>query len=149
MSTRANVIIQETINLSAYMRPNRVDKLYFYRHSDGYPEGVMPILEKFIKWIKEDKIRDNLSQAAGWLVVLGAIEYNTIPAFKKEEPSYKGAKAYGDVESIEFPDDWKVGAFEPTTGIHGDIQHLYVVELSNKTVIEVPREDWDKYGEID
>ena len=68
MSTIANVIIKD-----------ESDKLYFYRHSDGYPEGTMPSLNIFLNWIKEGKIRNNISQSAGWLIILGAIEYNTIP----------------------------------------------------------------------
>ena len=33
MSTRANIILKDSY-----------DKLYFYRHCDGYPEGVAPTL---------------------------------------------------------------------------------------------------------
>lgn len=68
MSTRANIVIKD-----------RHDKLFFYRHSDGYPEGTLPTLNKFIDWVKSGKIRDNVSQAAGWLIILGALEYNTLP----------------------------------------------------------------------
>jgi hypothetical protein len=30
--------------------------------------------------------------------------------------------------------DWKCGAYEPTTGIHGDIEYLYVVDLAAKEI---------------
>jgi len=128
MSTHANIIIKE-----------RGSKLYFYRHSDGYPEGVKPTLMKFLEWLKEGKIRNNIGQASGWLIMLGAIEYNTIPKFKVPEPSFEGGILYGDIESIENSDEndfmaWKVGAYEPTTAIHGDIVYLYTIDLEKKQI---------------
>jgi len=117
MSTRANIVIKD-----------KHDSLWFYRHSDGYPDGTMPTLEKFLEWVKSGKIRDNVSQAAGWLILIGAKEYNTnfdtelrkeieIPAEKLLEPGENGITG------------WKCGAYEPTTGQHGDIQFLYTVDL--------------------
>ena len=140
MSTRANVIITET---NVWNNETHTESLVFYRHSDGYPENTMPVLELFLKWVKAGHIRDNISQSAGWLVIIGAIEYNTIPGFIIEH----GLGSYGDLESIETPKDWKVGAFEPTVGIHGDIQYLYVVDLARK-VIDVydNRQDFDRIG---
>jgi len=126
MSTRANVIIESK---------KYSEKLYFYRHSDGYPKGTMPSLQMFMKWLKEGKIRDNISQAAGWLVLIGAIEYGRIPAYEKE--SHEGmltTREYGDVDSIKDPDDWKVGAYEPTTDIHGDVEFIYTIDLDDKTI---------------
>jgi hypothetical protein len=128
MSTRANIIIKDDYR-----------KLYFYRHSDGYPEGVMPTLKKFLEWVKENKIRASVSQSAGWLIIFGAIEYLTIPEFKLDDDKYF---PHGDIDTISNPKDWKVGAFEPTTGIHGDIEHLYVVDLNKKTIEEIPPENW-------
>lgn len=108
MSTRANIIVTDG-----------TDSLIFYRHSDGYPKGVMPMLERFLELIVTGKIRDNTSQAAGWLILMGAEEYgvNIKDAFMR--------KGY---------DSWKVGAIEPTTMIHGDIDHLYVVDLAKKKI---------------
>lgn len=118
MSTRANVILREGKNC-----------LYFYRHSDGYPEGTVPSLEIFSKWVKQGKIRNNLGQAAGWLIILGAMEYNTIPKFELESGGN-----YGDMDSVEPPKEWKAGAYEPTTGLHGDIEWLYDVDITNGTI---------------
>ena len=124
MSTRANVIIKD-----------ESDKLYFYRHSDGCPEGTMPSLNIFLNWIKEGKIGNNISQSAGWLIILGAIEYNTIPKYKIEKTKYS---SYGDIESIRKGESdgmsWKVGAYEPTTCIHGDIEYLYTIDLIKKEI---------------
>lgn len=131
MSTRANVIIQESYSCDGKIK---TDKMYFYRHSDGYPEGVMPTLNVFMKWLKNGDLRSNPQQCAGWLIMLGAIEYSTIPRYNVTEEKgfmdwvYKNA----DLDSIETPEDWKVGAYEPTTCIHGDIEYLYVIDLTKK-----------------
>ena len=31
-------------------------------------------------------------------------------------------------------DDWKVGHYEPTTGVHGDVQFVYELDLREKTL---------------
>jgi hypothetical protein len=90
-------------------------------------------------------LRTDLGQAAGWLIILGAIEYNTIPEFELEKSTPYISKTYGDVNSVKWPEadgsNWKVGAIEPTTSLHGDIEYLYVIDLTNKTL--KCYEDWD------
>jgi len=115
MSTRANIIITDGD-----------DKLYFYRHSDGYPEGTMPTLNQFLDKVKKGEIRDNVSQSAGWLIVIGHEEY------AKNREEYEHTR-------------WKVGAYEPTTCIHGDIEYLYVIDLEKKEIINVPYKEWDNW----
>ena len=116
MSTRANIIITDGY-----------DELVFYRHSDGYPKGTMPTLEKFIGYVKDGVIRDNVSQASGWLILLGAEEYSAY-----YEPRGYAAKYHNANPCI--PTNWKCGAYEPATAIHGDIDFLYVVDLREKTI---------------
>ena len=134
MSTRANIIIKDNY-----------DKLFFYRHSDGYPEGTMPSISIFMEWVKSGKIRNNAQQAAGWLILLGAMEYNTIPNFETDKPFYEGGRGYAKMDTIQQPEDWKAGAYEPTTCIHGDIEYLYIIDLEKKTVKCF--EDWTDEGE--
>jgi hypothetical protein len=107
MSTRANIIIKDEYS-----------SLIFYRHSDGYPKGTLPTLNAFLELVKSGKIRDNVSQAAGWLIIIGHEEYGV-------RCSYEIAKDESE---------WKVGAYEPTTEIHGDIEYLYTVDLVKKTI---------------
>ena len=123
MSTRANIIIKDSYC-----------KLIFYRHSDGYPEGILPSLEKLIDWIKKGLIRNNVSQGAGWLVLLGAMEYKTLKpeSFKCDERTEYGSNL--DYEIKGEPTGWKVGAFEPTTEVHGDIKYLYIVDFEKLTI---------------
>lgn len=102
MSTRANIIIKDSYS-----------KLYFYRHSDGYPEVTGKSLKSFVKKYTKNKFRLDATQSAGWLIIKGYQEY-----FK-----YK--------KSL-FDSDWKVGAYEPTTKIHGDIEYLYIIDLDTR-----------------
>lgn len=109
MSTRANIKLVDG-----------EDVLWFYRHSDGYPEGAMPTLEAFLNYIKRGVIRDNLSQSAGWLIYLGMVEYGI----------------HTPEEGSEMT-SWKIGAIEPTTEQHGDIEYLYTIDLVAKTITTV------------
>lgn len=117
MSTRANIIIE-----------SRGEYLIFYRHSDGYPEGTLPSLNEFLDLVKKGVIRDNVSQAAGWLILIGHQEY---------EGSYP-------------PKEWKVGAYEPTYRIHGDIEYLYILDLREKTikVVSMGKEEFRHYNMV-
>jgi hypothetical protein len=105
MSTRANIIITDDSG----------EKLWFYKHSDGYPEGTMPILRQFLDMVRTGKIRNNVMQAAGWLVVLGREEL------------------LRDKHSAHYS-SWKVGDIEPTTCQHEDIEFLYTVNLDTKDI---------------
>ena len=102
MSTRANIKMIDSFG----------DELWFYRHSDGYPEGTMPTLNKFLDLVKKGKIRDNVGQASGWLIMIGHEEYGSM--------------------SVEA--DWKVGSYEPTNSMHGDIEYLYIIDLDKREI---------------
>ena len=131
MSTRANIVIKDSC-----------DQLWFYRHSDGYPEGAMPTLQKFVKWLRDGTIRNNSDQAAGWLILVGAEEYNRgdhtvaykqLPASEAFSPDVSGGCT-----------GWKCGAYEPTTGVHGDIEFLYVIDCEAATI--TCYDSWDDKG---
>lgn len=108
MSTRAQIIVTDG-----------EDAQWFYRHCDGYPDGTMPTLKKFMGWVKEGKIRDNVLQAAGWLVILGHIE-----------------RCQDLKQNFGEPEDWEVGSYEPCPykKQHGDIEYLYTVNLKTKRI---------------
>lgn len=130
MSTRANIKITDGEK-----------ELWFYRHSDGYPEGALPTLNQFMDWLKSGRIRDNIGQAAGWLIILGHLEYrdNSADALKYNGPQFTP----GDSKSMS---GWKVGAYEPTEwGLHGDTEYLYTINLKTKKLL-VQKIDRD-YGE--
>lgn len=88
------------------------NKLIFYRHSDGYPECTMNDLIEFCKGYNTT-MRTDVMQSAGWLIIRG----------------------HEDLKSHNYQGyDWKVGNYEPTTSIHGDIEYLYTIDLSKGTL---------------
>jgi len=116
MSTRAQVIVKDGY-----------EEVWFYRHSDGYPEGVLPTIQVFTDWVKQGLIRDNAEQAAGWLVILGHREY--APERYNGQPVYTPEPSGGVF-------GWKVGAYEPCSAErHGDIEYLYTIDLKNREVL--------------
>jgi hypothetical protein len=113
MSTRARVTITDGEN-----------ELNFYRHSDGYPSGVMPTLGHFMKRVKNGQIRDDLMQAAGWLIAFGINEYRAL--------GYTGDLEPGPIGSSM---GWRVGAYEPDPyPLHGDEEYIYILNLKDKTI---------------
>lgn len=114
MSTRAQVKIVDGFQ-----------ELWFYRHSDGYPEGAMPTLQKFLDGVKSGKIRNNVEQAGGWLILIGAEEYL----------QYRGEGAV-ITEPLDGLSGWKVGSYEPCAcrELHGDVEWLYTIDLKAKTI---------------
>ena len=128
MSTSAIIIIKDDHS-----------KQHFYRHSDGYPEGTMPTLEKFLSYVKEGKIRNNVSQSCGWLVVIGAEEYKN-----KQIEREENLKSWDDFTPEEeenwkdkiptTPKNWKVGSYEPISGINCGEEYIYTVDLKKLTI---------------
>lgn len=112
MSTRANIILIDGR-----------DELIFYRHSDGYPSATLPTLNKFLDLIRAGAIRDELSQAAGWLVLIGADEYRV---------SYIDDVIRHEKHGSSMT--WKCGSYEPTTEIHADVEYVYLVDLKLRDV---------------
>jgi hypothetical protein len=115
MSTRANIIIKD-----------KYSTLFFYRHSDGYPECTGEDLKEFVKGYDRKTgpghMRSNVSQSAGWLIVRGYEEYL----------QFKGEPGMG----------WKVGAYEPTEGLHWDVEYIYIINLEEQK-LECLVPDWD------
>ena len=108
MATRCNIRVIE----------DEHREMWFYRHYDGYPSSVLPSLEPLMEGLRNGQLRANLSQFAGWLIVVGHYEY-------KDD----------DFDEADYPlIGWKCGAYEPTTGQHGDIEYLYTLDLRSKTL---------------
>jgi hypothetical protein len=113
MTTRANILLKD-----------EYDKLWFYRHADGYPEAVVPDLKQFMQWVEQGRIRNNVGQAAGWLILLGVkdrVEMGRDTSHASPDPFEPGDRntAYG----------WKAGVYEPTIEMHGDIEYYYEVDF--------------------
>ena len=128
MSTRCQVVVKDSYG----------NELWFYRHSDGYPDGVKKSLSIFLNWLKTDKIRNNVGQAAGWLIILGAIEYQTLPTncFPEAGKELWEMDNTNIFNAMNFsPVDWQIGAYEPSVSRqHGDIKYLYTIDLAKKEI---------------
>lgn len=113
MGTRASIILKDEHTT-----------LFFYRHSDGYPECTGESLKDFVAMYKFGNMRNNVQQSAGWLVLKGHFEYlEGKPATEYAQPAEKG-----DYSA------WKVGAYEPTDQIHSDVEYIYIIDLEKMTL---------------
>ena len=112
MSTRCNILLKDS----------RGDELWFYRHADGHPERAMPIIATFVNYVTTGRILATVSQAGGWLIVLGIQESELLIQPFHEEALTPGGT--GDYMG------WKVGTIEPITEEHGDIEYRYTITLS-------------------
>lgn len=123
MSTRCNIVVTDAGG----------DKLYFYKHSDGYPSGILPILRRFLKLLKEGKIRDNVGQASGWLVRMGVDAQKRFLRDMRKKGYSMGLYT------------WQATDIEPTTCVHSDIAFLYTVDLGKKEIrVQAVGGGWDK-----
>ena len=102
MTTRANITVMED-----------GDIMIFYQHSDGYPEGVMPMLRWFVDSMRVGAIRRNIELASGWLVIYGRRKMLT---------------------DVPATDSQSVGYVIPAVHIHGDIEFYYTVDIKTLTV---------------
>ena len=127
MSTRCQVIVRDSRN----------EQVWFYRHCDGYPEGVAPTLNAFLDLVKAGKIRDNVEQACGWIVIIGAVEYQTVKADCFDKP--KGPVFSADGMTGDDLMGWQAGAYEPCPNgcVHGDIEYAYLVDLEEKAIYQL------------
>lgn len=133
MSTRASIVIKDDRTT-----------LYFYRHSDGYPEGgAGDDLTEFVQDYKTGALRDNVDQSAGWLIVRGHFEYKS--AEPKDEFMAQPDRTGPRPDLKDRFQGWKVGAYEPTSGMHGDEEYIYIIDLSKKELTcRVPKTGfWD------
>ena len=127
MSTRCNVAI-----IDRHSFPE-VTPIMMYRHGDGYPDGVAKSLCTFVRWINARKLRDNASQSAGWLVLIGLQEYlefhvTDFTEFCKAGPrEQRELLQAATILDFEPRHDFGIGSYSPTRAIHGDIAYLHVV----------------------
>ena len=101
MSTRAQIKCK-----------NSEDNIYIYKHSDGYPKGVLPVLEKFV----HDFVKERGDDEPYFLAQL--IRHFAIADYKREKNDH--SSPYGTSGFLGWGLDCKE---------HGDIEYLYEVDL--------------------
>ena len=113
MATRCNILLTDATG----------DEMWFYRHNDGYPEVVMQDLKRFLSWVKNNHIRNNVNQAGGWIIVMGLPPLDGLTGGLT--PEIPRNDAYSP---------WKVGHYEPAVRQGGDIEWLYTIDLEAQTI---------------
>jgi hypothetical protein len=99
-----------------------------YKHSDGYPEGVIPLLKEFCKMFKERRGLDDTEYAGAWYVYELINEHvNHMKEFKKE------------TNYTNIPDDgMDCLSHGIVKGFQWDIDFYYRVHPNEIKVYEMP-----------
>ena len=105
MSTRAQVVIEEN------------EGVFIYKHSDGYPSGVLPILQKLLPKFKDGRGFDPEYLTAH---VSSTFIIESIEADKKRAKEWKKK----GLEYERWSDFLGHGL---GSDVHGDIEYLYYI----------------------
>lgn len=127
MSTRCNIVIQDSTS-----------KIFLYRHMDGYPSHIVPILRKVLKQVQDHKLNAAPGQVALQVLHLGLLEYTR---FLRKMRKYAGG-------SLDFYKQTK-GFIEPTDGLHGDVAYVYSLDIGREEIL-FHKYDWQAecYGPL-
>lgn len=120
MSTRCNIGVYE----SEKQLLNSPDVI-LYKHSDGYPEGTLPLLKKFMKNPSNDRNRNDYEYQSAWLL------HSLMNGFIEDGINY-------GYEIMHI-------GYGICKEIHGDIEYYYAIYPNRIEVYKV--EGFDKIYE--
>ena len=117
-----------------------------YRHSDGYPESVLAVLEDKQELLHATGTQRDASYAAAQFMLIDKLWY-VERTFPRQDEVYSDLP--DSVAGVLDPERWETmdvtpsyllghGVEDPSCGIHGDEEYLYVVELPERTPLEEP-----------
>lgn len=122
MSTRAHIAFYDQQD-----QPLDRPSILIYRHSDGYPTGVLPDIVPFLQWFDARRgLADSEYAAARLLQHLcnqydqHSAAFNAILGKIPEETPFTGTLGYGIC---------------PDNRLHGDIEYLYAVMPGRQLVV--------------
>lgn len=138
MSTRCTVRIYETDENGKPYEGEFAKPIMLYHHSDGYPEFMVPLLEKFLKKTHEFMSKVGFpywwdqERVAATMILLSAEDYEK-PLLPFHSRKRSGSWATRDRNS-EIPYDayrpkGGIPEFAPCSSLHGDLEYLYDVYL--------------------
>jgi hypothetical protein len=123
-----------------------------YRHSDGYPESVLPALTDLKSLQDETRTHRDPSYTAANFIFLSNLQ--GMGLYVDRDGEYGGSLRSRDIMALIRENDVSAldsldqphfllgyGVEDPDSGIHGDEEYLYVVELPTRTPMEGPG-DW-------
>ena len=128
MSTRCNIAFYDK-------KPEKLEKfeVLLYRHSDGYPKGVLPEIMPFLKGFKKKRGLNDIEYVSARLLQHLCNEYDGImkPLELKnghnEKLIFTGILGYGICNQF-----------------HGDIEYLYVIYPNKVEVYDIGKECFDE-----
>lgn len=129
MSTRSQIAVFENEN-----EKNSTAKVLLYRHSDGYPEGVLPDIKPFL--VKFNKVR-GISDAA---YCFARLTQHLTNLHDKLMNKLHEKHSIGS----HMEDSFCIG-FGVDAEFHGDIEYFYHVSPTAIKVFEVASEDPDAW----
>lgn len=108
------------------------NQLLTYKHSDGYPSGVIPLLRRYYHWMP--RTNDFEYFTATWFYY---VKRRYEKHFLEDGTGYAADTQALPMETDELGHNHgaalNYGVCADNT-IHGDIEHLYVVHLSTETI---------------
>ena len=115
-----------------------------YRHSDGYPEGVLPTLAQLQALQDETGTERDPSYVASNFIFLNKLQ--GMGLYLDRDGGFGGSLSIEDIEAVLVKNDVSglstleqphfllgYGVEDPESGIHGDEEYLYVVELPKRS----------------
>jgi hypothetical protein len=120
-----------------------------YRHSDGYPEGIIPLLEHLQELLYATGTHRDSGYAAAQFILVDKLRYID-RTFRCEDGLYSDLP--DTIEGVLNPETWEDiertpsyllghGVEDPSCGIHGDEEFLYEIALPSARPLEDPG-DW-------
>lgn len=115
-----------------------------YRHSDGYPESVLSLLKHLQELVHATGTQRDASYAAAQFIFIDKLWYMQ-RTFRCQDEVYSDLPdSVAEVLEAEYWEDVKVtpsyllghGVEDPSCGIHGDEEYIYVIELPTTSPFE-------------
>jgi hypothetical protein len=127
-------------------RTDRVAQVY--RHSDGYPESVLSLLEHLQELLHATGTQRDSSYAAAQFIFIDKL-WSMERTFRCRDGIYSDLP--DSVAGVLEPENWQErqvspsyllghGVEDPAVGIHGDEEYLYIVELPVRSPFDEPAE---------
>lgn len=127
MSTRCQIAFYE----SEPKDLNNFEAL-IYRHSDGYPEGVMPDIEPFLKWWSKGRGLDDIEYVSARLLQYLCNRYDMHGyEYDKKDKDFTGTLGHGICKDF-----------------HQDIEYLYVIYPNQLEVYDIGKECFNENHDL-
>ena len=145
MSTRSQLrFVQRSETTGEQSETNRIAQIY--RHSDGYPDSVLRDLVQLKQLLDETRTERGPAYAAAQFLFLDTLSTMTLYVDEERDRSIHADQPSDLLEpaNMEHLDQPLFllghGVENPTDGIHGDEEYLYVVEIPTRNPFEKPAE---------